>query len=63
MKAVRCLDVQDIPDTYTMAIMAYAYTLYDLRHLRRQEVIKMLDERATEKGIYNYISKLNLTVK
>ncbi|XP_076102752.1 alpha-2-macroglobulin-like isoform X5 [Mytilus galloprovincialis] len=57
MKAVRCLDVQDIPDTYTMAIMAYAYTLYDLRHLRRQEVIKMLDERATEKDGMKYWSR------
>ncbi|XP_052100569.1 alpha-2-macroglobulin-like isoform X3 [Mytilus californianus] len=57
IKAVRCLDVQDIPDTYTMAIMAYAYTLYDLRHLRRQQVIKMLDERATVKDGMKYWSR------
>jgi hypothetical protein len=48
--------VQDIPDTYTLSLIAYAYTLYDLRHLKRQHVMDMLEEKATVKGQHKFLS-------
>ena len=57
VRAVRCLDVQDIPDTYTLSLIAYAYTLYDLRHLKRQHVMDMLEEKATVKDGMKFWSR------
>ncbi|XP_021351698.1 alpha-2-macroglobulin-like isoform X2 [Mizuhopecten yessoensis] len=54
--AVRCLDVQDNNDTYTLSLMAYAYTLYDVNWPQRSEVMAELEERAMfrDDGILKY---------
>ena len=48
--ALLCLDVQDVKDVYTLAQMAYAYTLYDHNGSRRRDVMRKLNERSIVSG-------------
>jgi len=50
VNAIKCLDSQFANDTYTLALMAYAYTLYDVNYPRRQEVMGILESKAIYKG-------------
>lgn len=61
VSAVRCLDVQDNNDTYTLSMMAYAYTLYDINWPNRAVVMEELEERAmyAEDGILKYWTRNN----
>lgn len=48
--ALLCLQSQDVNDVYTLAQMAYAYTLYDHTGSRRREVLRKLNQRAIVSG-------------
>ena len=48
--ALLCLGVQDVKDVYTLAQMAYAYTLYDHTGSRRRDVMRKLNERSIVSG-------------
>ncbi|KAK3096606.1 hypothetical protein FSP39_001625 [Pinctada imbricata] len=39
LDGIRCLDIQPLEDTYSLAVMAYAYSLYKVSHPRRRETI------------------------
>ena len=41
----KCLDRQPMGDTYTLAIMTYAYSLYDSTHPVRQQLMAELNRR------------------
>lgn len=48
--ALRCLDLQDVKDTYMLTLMAYAYSLYDIKSTRRLEIMSMLRSKVKRKG-------------
>ena len=49
--ALRCIDAQtDVDDVYTLALMSYAFTLYDRDGSRRRDVMQKLNQRAVESG-------------
>ena len=52
--AVLCLDSQTITDTYTVALMAYAYTLWDKTSRQRSVVMDRLEELATVESAVKY---------
>ncbi|XP_062569935.1 pregnancy zone protein-like isoform X2 [Saccostrea cucullata] len=48
--ALRCLDLQDVTDTYMLSLMAYAYSLYDVRSSRRLEIMALLRSKLKREG-------------
>lgn len=54
--ALRCLDLQDVKDTYMLTLMAYAYSLYDIKSTRRLEIMSMLRSKVKRKGSNNLLS-------
>lgn len=51
----QCLDsfsIQDL-DTYTLAVMAYAYTRHDPRGTRQAELMAELDDRKKDGEFFN----------
>ena len=48
--AVLCLESQDVTDTYTLSLMAYAYTLWDAASRQRTDVIAKLDAMIVTNG-------------
>lgn len=59
-RAIQCLDVQEDNDTYTMALMAYAFTLYNVDHAKRGQIMQALEQRAKFKGQYLHFIKFTL---
>ena len=50
--ALLCLDARTVNDVYTLAQMAYAYTLYDHTGSRRRGVMRKMNERSIVRGKY-----------
>jgi hypothetical protein len=48
--ALRCLDLQEVKDTYMLSVMAYAYTLYSVKYPRRLEIMALLRSKLKRKG-------------
>eukprot|EP00105_Crassostrea_gigas_P026706 XP_011447751.1 PREDICTED: pregnancy zone protein [Crassostrea gigas] len=48
--AIRCLDRQDVKDTYLLTLMAYAYSLYDINSARRLEIMFLLRSKMKRIG-------------
>ncbi|XP_061179924.1 alpha-2-macroglobulin-like [Saccostrea echinata] len=48
--ALRCLDLQEVTDTYMLSLMAYAYSLYDVRSSRRLEIMALLRSKLKRQG-------------
>lgn len=48
--AVLCLDSQTVSDTYTIALMAYALSLWDPESRQRRNIMDRLDALATHNG-------------
>ena len=59
-EALLCLDVQDVTDVYTLAQMAYAYTLYDHTESRRRNIMRKLNERSISSGMLGKIFLLGV---
>ena len=51
--ALLCLDAQDVNDVYTLAQIAYAYTLYDHTGSRHRDVMRKLNDRSVVIGKYS----------
>lgn len=61
--ALRCLDLQDVKDTYMLTLMAYAYSLYDIKSTRRLEIMSMLRSKVKRKGSNEILSNHVVYIK
>ena len=49
--AIRCLDDAIPEDIYSLALMAYAYSVYDVRNLKRTDCLDKLKDMAIIEGM------------
>ena len=50
-RAIRCLDDAVPEDIYSLALMAYAYSVYDVRNFKRTDCLDTLKDIAIVEGI------------
>lgn len=51
-RGLQCLDGQDPDDMYALALLAYAYSVYDGDHFRVNRHLQKLRGMANRKGMY-----------
>ena len=48
---IRCLDNVIPEDVYSLALVAYAYSVYDVRNLKRTDCLNKLNDIAITEGV------------